>query len=108
MSTPLKCLDCIHYEYCEHTSMGFCNEVGQPAWMAYKDLYDSDLARCSKMEAPFPYSKDNPVLKSCKNSGEGNIWCYPGNREKYSEVCKDCSMNPDIETGLSIYNQEKR
>ena len=43
----------------------------------------------------FPYSQSNPVLKLCKNSGEGTIWCYPGNREKYAKLCDNCGMNPD-------------
>ena len=61
-------------------------------------------------EILFPYSdkEPKPRLVLCKNSGEGTIWCYPGARKKYSKVCDECSMNPDIETGLSIYNQEKR
>ena len=61
-------------------------------------------------EILFPYSDKDPEprLVSCKNSGEGNIWCYPGNREKYKKVCKDCSMNPDIEKGLSRFNGGKR
>jgi len=59
-------------------------------------------------EVLFPYSEDEPVLRLCKWSGSGHVWCYPDNREKYAKVCKDCSMNPDIKEGLSIYETKKR
>ena len=58
----------------------------------------------------FPYSPENQVLKHCKNSGSGNIWCYPASREKYGELCEGCYMNPDKDTdvkpktGLDIYD----
>ena len=58
----------------------------------------------------FPYSPENQVLKHCKNSGSGNIFCYPVSREKYGELCEGCYMNPDKDTdvkpktGLDIYD----
>jgi len=59
----------------------------------------------------FPYSEHDkkPRLVSCKNSGVGNIWCYPETRKKYDALCKTCYMNPDIKSekqikiGLDLY-----
>ena len=63
------------------------------------------------LPALFPYSdKEKPRLVHCKNSGSGNIWCYPVSREKYGELCEGCYMNPDKDTdvkpktGLDIYD----
>ena len=60
----------------------------------------------------FPYSEQDqkPRLVHCKNSGSGNIWCYPVAREKYGKLCELCGMNPDKnleakpKTGLDIYD----
>ena len=60
----------------------------------------------------FPYSEQEqkPGLVHCKNSGSGNIWCYPAAREKYGDLCKGCYMNPNKDNeakpkaGLDIYD----
>lgn len=57
-------------------------------------------------EVLFPYSEDEPILRLCKYSGRGHIWCYPGIRN--SIVCKTCSMNPDLKEGLSSFNGGER
>ena len=44
----------------------------------------------------FPYSSKKPILRECKNSGDGTVWRYAGNREKYAKLCDHCNQNPDL------------
>jgi len=47
--THLDCLDCLNWDYCEHTSMGYCMVEIVPDWMAHSKFYDRENGECSKI-----------------------------------------------------------
>ena len=50
MKNTLYCIDCENSSFCNHTDMRFCDETGQPAWMALDDLWDEEKDECSSFK----------------------------------------------------------
>lgn len=51
MSDAPDCLECKHADYCEHTSMLYCDIEMQPAWMSHNKFFDYEKGECSKKES---------------------------------------------------------